>query len=82
MSERRAYRYARYALKLPKPDQKHAYVKQMQKQLMQSKVVRHELLEAFKARYASFARKKPKLLRQVACGSASRQLLCKVLQLR
>ena len=69
-------------MKPPKPDQKQAYVKEMQKQLMQNKVARDALLEAFKACYASYAGKKPKVTRQVACGSASRQLLHKVLQLR
>ena len=82
LNHRRAYRCARYALKPPKPDQKQAYVKEMQKQLMQSKVARDKLLEAFKSCYASCAGKKPEILGQVAYGWASRKLLSKVLPLR
>ena len=80
--ERRTDRCARYALKQPTPDRKQTYVREIQKQLMQSKVARDELLKAFKARYSSFAARKPRVSRQVVCGSASRQLLSKVLRKR
>ena len=70
-----------YALKQPMPDWKQAYVKEIQKQLMQSKVARDELVEAFKAQYASTAANKPKVSCKIVCEAASRQLPSKVLQL-
>ena len=80
--ERRNYRRAKYALRQPKPDIKQMYVKEIQKQLLQSKLARDELVGAFKSHYSSIAKSRPKLSRKVICGAASRQLLSKVLQLR
>ena len=54
-NERRAYRCARYALKEPTLDQKQAYVKEIQKELLQNKVARNELVQAFKDQHASVA---------------------------
>ena len=57
------------------------YVKQIQNQLLQSKLAKDELAEAFKSQYASVAKNRPKISRKVICGAASRQLLSKVLRL-
>ena len=55
---------------------------EMQKQMMQNEVARDELIEAFKGQYVSIVANKPKVLHKIVCGSVSRQLLSKVLQLR
>ena len=58
------------------------YVKQIQKPLLQSKLAKDELAEAFKSQYASIAKNRPKISCKVICETASRQLLGKVLQLQ